>query len=1047
MQPQKTPLRGPGEQINNRYTVVQLIGHGASGEVYVVSDRESGEKDIALKYMKLDPEHKPALAHFKSEFDTMTHLNHPHIARVFDFEWDSDKQFYFFTSELVEGSDFVSSTKNFDIEQIEILLIQTLRALEYLHGHKIFHYDIKPQNVLIQDARGPSPSVKVIDFGLAHTGSLNKIVGTPSYIAPEIILGKPSDGRADLYSLGVLAYFALTGMNPFKGQTKEESFQNHLEVTPLSPSDINSGVPEYLSAIIMKLLEKDPDDRYSTPAAIIQDINFRSPRFYAIETPATLLSYVPWEGPFIGRSEHISTFKSWLKSTSEKKPEPALFWIRGELGTGKSRFLEECKNIAQLENFNVLIKTNIDNKFLSKLEKKPPGSIIMLDDLSTFLAQAGPDQLDFIKKALSDSPVVITSSNDDDTVKIIKTHFKHIKPQNLKIIGLEAFNLSELRNYIKTLTGLSEAPTWLTKSLFGSTEGNPLFLTETLKEMILKGLLFDQGGRWKKSTMEDLGIDLSNIDVPEIILFRLKEKFEGLTTNEAEILGLLSASYDPLDERVVAKILKKNIGKELKGLTASKMIAEKTNCSSIRFRNLVTKRAFYLWLPLLKRRAFHDLLAEHFNQFRNEEGEHEYHLQRGSDDNAARNNLLGYIYGQEETANTFDAIDEFLERFGDNLDDDVLDITLLRAKKLSALRSPSDILAIYEELLKRLPEETDSPAWHFKLRTAMALLYKKERKLDDASENFARARELAKLFDDPTAQVTIDNHFAGLELIKGNLDQAIQRYETTRSYEQKIDATLRKKINNNELGQAYFYKGNYSLAIDTLKDEIQHYNSIGNKSLMGRSLYALGEAYRQLRQFDKAETIFNQITMVAKETNDIERLYRAYNGLGNVLSDKGEFTDSVGYFERALDLAIHLDKHDDAVGLMINTAIINSNIGNLKKSFDTFQTTLSFLERKDFPVIMREAYLCRIHLELGELYRIQKAFERAEEHLKLALELAKKPESQFLLFWVLITEAKLAKDMKKSRSAKSFIKDAKRLVDSKDKKNLYEAVIRYKGNE
>lgn len=154
MLPSQEPLRKPGEVINNRYSVAQTIGKGATGEVLVVADQEDGNKLLALKYMKLDPEFTTALENFKSEFDTMTHLNHPNIAKVYDFGWDDEIEFFFFTSELVDGFDFYNSTKNLDIEQIEALLIQSLRALEYLHGHGIFHKTALACSKVAADPKG-----------------------------------------------------------------------------------------------------------------------------------------------------------------------------------------------------------------------------------------------------------------------------------------------------------------------------------------------------------------------------------------------------------------------------------------------------------------------------------------------------------------------------------------------------------------------------------------------------------------------------------------------------------------------------------------------------------------------------------------------------------------------------------------------------------------------------------------------------------------------------------------------------------------------------
>jgi serine/threonine-protein kinase len=121
---------------------------------------------------------------------------------VYDFGFDTEYDLHFFTAELIEGRSFFEATRSMDPLGAEVLVVQTLRALEYLHNHHLVHFDIKPGNVLITDAKDGTLAVKVIDFGVADFGSNGRLVGTPSYMAPEMTRRDSGSARRPLFTGG-----------------------------------------------------------------------------------------------------------------------------------------------------------------------------------------------------------------------------------------------------------------------------------------------------------------------------------------------------------------------------------------------------------------------------------------------------------------------------------------------------------------------------------------------------------------------------------------------------------------------------------------------------------------------------------------------------------------------------------------------------------------------------------------------------------------------------------------------------------------------------
>src|SRR4030095_14920925 len=193
-------------------------------------------------------------------------LNHPHIISVHDF--GEEQGIPFFVMELVDGPSLAKARPT-DLPRVVEIACQICAALDHAHANGIVHRDLKPDNVLLS-AAGQRGNVKLADLGLAlpaygeRISRAGLILGTASYIAPEQALGQPVDGRTDLYSLGVLLYELTTGRLPFTGDDPLTIVSQHVHAPVVPPRALRPDLPRALGRVIMRLLAKDPAERFAT---------------------------------------------------------------------------------------------------------------------------------------------------------------------------------------------------------------------------------------------------------------------------------------------------------------------------------------------------------------------------------------------------------------------------------------------------------------------------------------------------------------------------------------------------------------------------------------------------------------------------------------------------------------------------------------------------------------------------------------------------------------------------------------------------------------
>src|SRR5262249_4062594 len=230
---------------------------------------------------------------FQNEARAAGLLNHPNIVTIYD-AGEQDGIFYI-AMELIEGTtlhELLSEKRILGADEVVHLAQEICKGLDYAHSHGIVHRDVKPANIMLT-ARG---AVKIMDFGIAKAGgsmtSTGQVLGTPNYMSPEQVKGRPLDGRSDLFSLGVILYEMLTGEKPFSGQNVTTIIYKIVNESPTPPRELDVTIHPGLSNAVTKALAKSPDERHQSGAELAQDLSDYK-RLGAAQHGNTLLSAVP----------------------------------------------------------------------------------------------------------------------------------------------------------------------------------------------------------------------------------------------------------------------------------------------------------------------------------------------------------------------------------------------------------------------------------------------------------------------------------------------------------------------------------------------------------------------------------------------------------------------------------------------------------------------------------------------------------------------------------------------------------------------------------
>ena len=579
-----------GTVVDGCYEILAEIGSGGLGTVYRARD-VNDDAVVAVKMLNITGDE--AQRRFLREFNILSRIRHPRIVR--SHKWGLHAGKPYFSMDYLQGrplSDLIASEEELETLRTVWLLPlirQIGEGLAYIHEQGVVHRDLKPSNIMISMVEG-EPVVAILDLGLARfRDSTEKRVtppgrptGTVEYMSPEQIRARRTDQRSDLYSLGVVLYEILTGKPPFTGENPASVMFQHLRDLPRPPRPSTGGASSPIEESVMRLLAKEPIDRYSSVGNLLRDLPEIDEQSSLRETGAASVSISPapvLQPQFQGRDREMKALREILRETVDGVGRMVL--ISGVAGIGKSQVLEEFQADARVHGIRVqtgrcyesggpafgpflemlrdiaeqpgVRGTDLEasvRRVLTQIERPAPTdqrdpypAMETLSELLGDLSRETPTLvciedlqwsddvtlrfLDFMRRDPDPMAFVFGLAcrrvDEDPLPPGIDDLTKGPDVPGVVHLQLEPLEMEETGNLAASLLGEQAVPEEEARRIFRETGGNPLFVVELIRGSVEEGLIWrDSAGAWRWPESREWPMPSGIMQAIELRLGRLR---------------------------------------------------------------------------------------------------------------------------------------------------------------------------------------------------------------------------------------------------------------------------------------------------------------------------------------------------------------------------------------------------------------------------------------------------------------------------------------------------------------------------------------------
>lgn len=583
--------------ISSRYEIIKKLGEGSQSTVYKVKDHfDKTYQFKALKLLNISDENEEnnQIEAISSEFNILKQLNNENVIKVFEFSFSSEYSRYYYTMEILNGSDLKEHlAKHHAKENILDLIYQCLKGLSYLHSNNIIHYDIKPENIFV-NISSTKPIIKILDFGLSEikqneTKKYTK--GTIDYMAPELFYSNEMPKiKVDLYSLGMSFIYALSSKEQIATSTNISRFLNDPSERKKNKSLALRGIEDKsLRNFLAQLSEDDPEERFSNTIEAIDRLNFMFKTKYKLPELASIESCVN-SNRFLIREKEFQNLKNYVENFFNAEKVNHLL-ITGKPGSGKSKILNHLRYKLTLENKPIIsvsftdINTRTPGQFYTYLLnhlkscatvaiKKPlkQGSeqniiseylqdtdqkiIIIFDDFSLY-PKLIFNEIIRLTDSYSKKILAIFTYSEQKTSKELRDSFKILlNDQTYQKIKLEPLSRNDIEEIVEDLfPNIHNFSKTTYQKVHNHSKGNFLKVMEILDEFIKKDLISSYNDTYIFSNDLKKTEEIFKLDGLEI----LEQKMKLLTESEILIIKTIYSVEYKISFLILSKMFKKNV--------------------------------------------------------------------------------------------------------------------------------------------------------------------------------------------------------------------------------------------------------------------------------------------------------------------------------------------------------------------------------------------------------------------------------------------------------------------------------------------------------
>ena len=994
----------PGEKMG-AYEVGEFIARGGMASVMSATDTRSGDR-CAIKLLLAVAHDEEARTRFRREFRALSRLDHPNVLRVYEWGLRGNRPWY--SMELVTGRDLrseVESWKKYSPEdrfgRVQGILAQVARALAYIHDRGLIHRDITPGNIMVQT----DGTVKLMDFGvvkdlgteLTVAGSM---VGTVAYISPEQIEGEHIDARADLYSLGTVLYLMLTGRRPFSARTLQGFLEKHLKEIPRSPAELEPMVPPHLNEICMRLLAKDPADRYASAVHLLHVLGDES---------GLTRKGNRWPPHSVGRIPIRDRIREVLNTLHSDQKGGAIY-LSGEPGQGKSRLLSIAGSYAQryglpvirgkcrphdrpfgafhpvfdafeehappilrhtfsgTENNQIRERYPVISAFKELIVQNTP-CVILIDDLE-HADKATLELLEYLIRntlELADQPVTFIIAEETNSPVETPIARRLIQSGPVEWFHLGPLARAEVEELVLSIVPNTAASRALGRRLHDEGIGSPAFIADTLRGLIDEGVIRPDTNERLTLNLDASEITRSKLPIPASLRDALKERIAPLSEDALQVGRWVAVARRTLNLEVLESLVtlsEDELMDALDELVEANIVHE--------------QRTEDLEQVELSHKRFRDVLIEELE----------------TDALKAKHQRLGEVLERHYRHRLNDVVEQLTHHF-----------------EQADLASKA-----YAYLCQTAQRHLMTSSWEVALSNI-------ERAL--RMEPTARAYMLLNEADERLAQ-TLLSRSKCLHSI-GQWDRSVK--DAYRAYElasQTPNVRLQSAIAA-RLGRHLRDSGDLKASENFLFEALAKADEVGDASLRPDPLYQLGAIMWGKGDLEQSEKLWLQSLSNAQAAGDDRATGKGYNGLGILSICKGKTMEARRHLEQSARLFERVGLVEPLAIARVNLAELYHNTGILKKALHMTEKTIAQSREVLHPLGLALGLAHRAHL-IGDLGRTDEALQNAQEALRIAVEINSK-EDQLI---ILVTLIRIYARVRKLEQAANCIEQIQPLLERYD---------------